>query len=146
MPRLVDDARLWQSLVACREARLARALQRAANAEHVRRIAVAKVDAARLAFAEAVRQAGEERSAIDAELLKGNALRRGDFERISAAHATIDRTVNAARSSVLAAKSSHTEACSSLASARREHALLKRRCEKYRFALNRLTGDHHDDF
>ncbi len=146
MPRSVDELRLWRDLRARNEARLVRTRQSLAAAQRASRIALAGLDAARLALDAARHECGERRREIERDMdARRGMLRRVDFEPASAAQATLDRTIADAQTRLAAARATHGEACRTLSDARAEHCLLLRRREKYRLALDRLIQHESDD-
>ncbi|MEA3121164.1 MAG: hypothetical protein QOH33_705 [Paraburkholderia sp.] len=145
MPRFLNDALLWQALLARSEARLMRARHEAAAAAHIERTALDALDAARLALVVAERQARERRGSLNGEQHSGRDFRRSDLERICEAHSRVDRMIEDARASVTTAQSQYEDARRSLCNVRSACRAHTRQCEKYRFACERLTRYYDDD-
>lgn len=144
MPRFADDARSWQALLTRGEAQVKRARHEAAAAARIARLTLASLDAARMSLAEAERHSRECRCSLDDEQRGRHNFRRCDLERIREAHARLDRMIEDAREAVAVAQSRNDEAHSSLGNARSACRALIRRCEKYRFARQRLTRSNDD--
>jgi hypothetical protein len=145
MQRFANNARSWQALLTLGEARLARARHRAAAAARTVQNTLDTLHTARLALAEAERRASECRRKIDGEQHGWHDFQRGDLERIRDTHTRLDHMIENARAAAVVAATTHDEACRLLGQAQSAHGALMRRCEKYRFALNRLTCHDDDD-